>query len=210
MLCQLNRVRISLQLMFMSDILTASGNRINTKILSRHPPQEAYSNMRWPHKQLTKLDIQLWLIAMLSICHSRCKTSSIGCFLGKTHRIWQWSWCKDDSTLCHLHANGKMEEVFVLGRKPNRFHYLHSQPRGNHHVVCSVQPTLDGEHWGLLLTTLCSALSSAPLTFLEVLETWGNTWLWEHMTVIGRVTWINKLITNGTLVAVRDGSYIRE
>ncbi len=49
-LCLLNRAQISSQLMFMSDILTASGNRINTKILLRRPPGEAYSNMRWPHK----------------------------------------------------------------------------------------------------------------------------------------------------------------
>ncbi len=44
----LNRVRISLQLMFMLDILTASGNKINTKILSHHLPGEANLDMRWP------------------------------------------------------------------------------------------------------------------------------------------------------------------
>jgi hypothetical protein len=33
MLCRLNRVRISLQLLFMPDILTALGNRFDTKIL---------------------------------------------------------------------------------------------------------------------------------------------------------------------------------
>jgi hypothetical protein len=46
--------------------------------------------------------------------------------------------------------------------------------------------------------------------FLEVLEMWGNTWLWEHMKVTGGVTWVNKSIAHGTLVAVTDGSYIRE
>jgi hypothetical protein len=103
-----------------------------------------------------------------------------------------------------------MEEVFVSGHNPNRFHYSHSQQCSNHHVVCSVQPTLDREHWHLLSTAPCAAPSSSLLTFLEVLETWGNVWLWEHMTVIGGVTWINELITNGTLVAVTDGSYIPE
>jgi hypothetical protein len=86
---RLNRVQILLQLIFMSDILTASGNRINTEILLRRPPGEAYSNMRLMHKQPTKFDIQLWQTTMLSICPSRCKTSSVGCFLGKTHRIWR-------------------------------------------------------------------------------------------------------------------------
>ncbi len=45
---QLSRLQISLQLLFMSDILTASGNR-NTEILSRQPPGKTYSSMRWPN-----------------------------------------------------------------------------------------------------------------------------------------------------------------
>ncbi len=57
MLCQLNRVRISLQLLFMSDILTASGNRIDTKILLQQPPGETYSSMQWPNKQPTRSDM---------------------------------------------------------------------------------------------------------------------------------------------------------
>jgi hypothetical protein len=74
----LNRVQISLQLMFMLDILTASGNKINTKILSHCLPGEANSDMRWPQEQPTNSDMQLWKNAMLSICLSRCKTFSIG------------------------------------------------------------------------------------------------------------------------------------
>jgi hypothetical protein len=35
-------------------------------------------------------------------------------------------------------------------------------------------------------------------------------WLWENMTMTGSTTWISKSITNSTLVAVTDGSYIRE
>jgi hypothetical protein len=50
-----------------------------------------------------------------------------------------------------------------------------------------------------------------PITLtINVLETWGNTWLWEYMTVSGGVTWVNESIALGTLVAVMDGSYIWE
>jgi hypothetical protein len=73
-----------------------------------------------------------------------------------------------------------------------------------------VQPTLDGGHWRLLSTPPCAVPSPLPSTFLEVLETWGNTWLWEHMKVTGGITWLNESIAHGTLVAVMDGSYIRE
>jgi hypothetical protein len=46
----LNRVWIPLQLLFMSDILTASGNTINTEILSRHLPMVSNLDMRWPQE----------------------------------------------------------------------------------------------------------------------------------------------------------------
>jgi hypothetical protein len=35
-------------------------------------------------------------------------------------------------------------------------------------------------------------------------------WLSEHMSVSGGVTWLEKSISNSTLVAVTDGLYIRE
>jgi hypothetical protein len=73
-----------------------------------------------------------------------------------------------------------------------------------------VHPTLDGGHWCLLSTAPCVNPSTSLLTFLDVLQTWGTTWLWENMTMTGSVTWISKSITNSTLVAVTDGSYIRK
>jgi hypothetical protein len=42
----LNSVQISLQLLFMSDILTASGNIINTEILSCHLPEVSNLDVR--------------------------------------------------------------------------------------------------------------------------------------------------------------------
>jgi hypothetical protein len=71
-------------------------------------------------------------------------------------------------------------------------------------------PTIDREHWQLHSTAPCATTIPAPSTFLEVLEAWGNTWLWEHMTVTGGVTWVHESIAQGTLVAVTDGSYIQE
>jgi hypothetical protein len=73
-----------------------------------------------------------------------------------------------------------------------------------------VQPTLEGENWRLLSTVPIVRPIPAPSTFLKVLQSWGNTWLWDHMSVSGGTTWLDKSILEGTLVAVTDGSYIRE
>jgi hypothetical protein len=69
---------------------------------------------------------------------------------------------------------------------------------------------MDEHHWQLLSTTPTAKAAKPPITFLGVLESWGNTWLWEKMTVSGGTEWIRHSINDGSLVAVTDGSYIRK
>jgi hypothetical protein len=71
----------------------------------------------------------------------------------------------------------------------------------------SVKPTLEGNHWRLLSTTQTAAVTPVPATILEVLESWGNTWLWENTSMSGETEWLHHSISNGSLVAVTDGSY---
>jgi hypothetical protein len=147
---------------------------------------------------------------MLLICPSRSSTPSVGHLIGKSHKVWRWFWNKAHSTIHHVHPNGKTEGVYLSGQKPNRFLYSHSQQLQEHGTICSVQPTLEGEHWRLLSTATNAAQIPAPSLFLEMLQSWGHTWLWEHMAVYGGVEWLEHAISAGTLVAVTDGSYIRE
>jgi hypothetical protein len=147
---------------------------------------------------------------MHAICPSRCLSRGVGRFVRQTHRIWNWHWNSDESTLHRIKDDGISEDVYVAGKKPNRFHFSHSQQRGQLHFVCLVQPTVNGQHWRLLSTTPMAADAKPPTTFLGVLKSWGNTWLWENMTVSGGTERIQHSINDGSLVAVTDGSYIRE
>ena len=182
---RLNRVRVGQQLLFMSDVLTASGNKINPEVLSRRPPGEAWSNMTWPNEHPTDSDFQMWHRAMLSICPSRRGGTRVGRFIGPTHRIWRWTWNMEDSTLHHLRADGVTEEVFASSRKPNRFHHLRCQPASHLRTICSVEPTLGGEGWHLTSSEPLVRPYQAPTSFLNILRSWGNTWLWEHLQVSG-------------------------
>ena len=49
-----------------------------------------------------------------------------------------------------------------------------------------------------------------PAPFLDVLQGWGHTWLWNKMKVLGGTDWLSQAIARGTLIVVTDGSYIRE
>ena len=67
---RLNRVRIYLQVLFMSDVLIALGCKICPNALSRRPIEEKQSTMRWPIKHPTNSDMTLWRAAKLAICPS--------------------------------------------------------------------------------------------------------------------------------------------
>jgi len=49
-----------------------------------------------------------------------------------------------------------------------------------------------------------------PTDFLDVLHGWGQTWIWDYLMVAGGTDWIAQAITDNNLVAVTDGSYIKE
>ena len=73
---RLNQVRVFLQVLFLSDVLTAFGGKVSTDILSQWPQGKAWSTMRWPNKQPTNSDMWLWEDAILSICPARSSTWS--------------------------------------------------------------------------------------------------------------------------------------
>ena len=46
--------------------------------------------------------------------------------------------------------------------------------------------------------------------FLDILLDWGCTWMGGSLKVVGEDTWLQEAIADNTLIAVTDGSYIKE
>jgi hypothetical protein len=144
------------------------------------------------------------------ICPSKSRATTVGRFVVAPHKIWRWAWNKEDSTLHRLQNDSPMEDVFVSRRKPNRFHYSHTRQCREHSMICLVEPTLGGEYFCLISVAPIANPTPIPSTFKEVLMTWGNTWLLEHVSITGGDTWVEESIADSTLVAVMDRLYIRE
>jgi hypothetical protein len=49
-----------------------------------------------------------------------------------------------------------------------------------------------------------------PANLLDVLCGWGQTWIWNNLKVTGGTYWVAQAIALNILVAVTDGSYIKE
>ena len=58
------------------------------------------------------------------------------------------------------------------------------------------------------MTSVDQAATPAPppQTFMDVLHSWRNTWLWDNLSLTGEHGWINEAISDGSLLAVMDGS----
>ena len=73
-----------------------------------------------------------------------------------------------------------------------------------------VIPTHACGGWRLTYLAPAAIPPSVPQSFLEVLQSWGNTWLWDNILIVGEFNWLHKAIRDGTLVVVTDGSNIRK
>ncbi len=50
----------------------------------------------------------------------------------------------------------------------------------------------------------------APSLFWSVVESWGNTWMWDNLQITGDIGWIAEAIADNTLLAITEGSYMKE
>ncbi len=67
----LNWVQIHLQINFLSDILSASGVRIDPTVFQHRHPGMNYSTKKWPKEEPTESEFELWKEALEDICPSR-------------------------------------------------------------------------------------------------------------------------------------------
>ena len=183
-LLQLNRVRVYCQALFVSDILTASSNKIDSGVLGQPQVCHKRSRLWWPTEHPTTSNFQTWRDAVMALCPSWNTRTRLGSFIVPTHRIWEWRWDERSGYLCQYSNNGDTDDVLLAGKKPNTFHYLETRPSTRHGIICLVEPTHVGQvQGGWRLTSLGQEATAAPApqTFMDMLQSWGNTWLWENI-----------------------------
>ncbi len=138
----------------------------------------------------------------------------MGWFLTKGHKIWDWHYDKDAKRVYHI--KGQTMDIYT----PSTVPLYANQPN------CWTQSQLDVPHEEL--GDICSVQNAAlavysvvsssagpptlapPTDFWRVVEGWGNTWMWDNLTLRGDVSWLVESITDNSLVAVTDGSYMKD
>ncbi len=67
LLCKLNRVRLPQQVIFLSDVMDASGRAIERKYLEARPWNKRWSSLIFPKERPSDSDFGLWNEAILQI-----------------------------------------------------------------------------------------------------------------------------------------------
>ncbi len=52
--------------------------------------------------------------------------------------------------------------------------------------------------------------TTKPTSFWGVVESWGDTWLWDNLKITSDIGWIADAINDNSLLAVTDGSYMKD
>lgn len=210
---RLNRVRLFQQVVFLSDVLGASGKVLDERYLKRRPAGERWSTLRFPNERPPRKDFQLWAEALQLVAPAGGVMDRLGRFRHKGYKIWPWRHDATSERLLHLHSNSmdvyrrpsgrstRMTARWVLDapgvplRPAGHVCTVRDDARGRKVVVSSAAPPLP---------------KTMPTTLLDVLVEWGSTWMWNSLRLVGNDDWLEEAIAAGTCIAVTDGSYIKE
>eukprot|EP00956_Cyclotella_meneghiniana_P010074 scaffold13929_cov79-Cyclotella_meneghiniana.AAC.4 len=223
----LNRVRLHQEVLYESDVFGADGRQIDTRYLRLRGQDEKWSDMIFPIQHIPPSHLRLWKTALAQLAPGGRRPRNIGKFTSAGHKLWYWKYDPISDRLFHSDS-GWMEareyvRVTTNGRRNRQSRWVPSpniveETSGN---LCTVEAL--GENAVRISSHVAPPPQEVePETFLEVLKDWGCLWLWKELKISnssGSGTssrledngeWIRQAISDGTLMGVTDGSYIRE
>ena len=137
-------MRIFQQILFLSDILGASGKQLDQKYLRKRPHGDKWSKRRFPKECPPNKDFKLWKLALHQVAPPGGIQDRLGRLKATPSKIWDWRYDEDAQRLFRLHRNGmdiyKKSLVRGHGSTANRWtRLLVNQPVVDRGLICSVR-----------------------------------------------------------------------
>ena len=124
-LARLNRVRLHQQVLFLSDILGASGKELDQRYLHKRPSTEQWSTLSFPKEKPPRKDFRLWEQAIQQLVPSGGLQDRLGVFEHASHKIWEWQFDEEAGRLYHSTQQGialyKRSTQTRYANMPNRW-----------------------------------------------------------------------------------------
>ena len=217
----LNRCRVSLESIFLSDISTADGRYLEDFVFNPGGRGRS-SNFKFPREVPTRDDWDGWF----NFWHSYTATGNklhvpLGNWINSTHRIWKWHYKAATDDLVQIEGTSlvhyKPAVGFRITRSTRSYRTSHEEPftpgtdvglpvsiigmPGSQVTKLSIGPAID-------------IPTHASTGFWESLHSLGGRWMWDKIEsgkdTPADVLWIADSLRKGTLVWATDGSYDRK
>jgi hypothetical protein len=203
------------QVIFLSDVCNASERALDKKYLHERPYHDQWSTLSFSKENPSNDDFCLWKEALPQI-RALGGRLHLGPYKRAGHKIWEWVYDIETLTLFHCRKQGVDLWELALGdngisiRRVNRYVCTEENttvaPRG-----CPSTTRGTGARMRKVIST--TVLPPPPrehTRFQEVLEEWGNTWMWEGIRISGGGKRLEEAIRDNSLIAVTDGSYMKD
>ena len=223
----LNMIRLHQQVVYESDVFAADGRHIDPTYLRLRPKNESWSHWLFPLQKIPPSYLSLWKQALQQLAPGGRRPRNLGKCTSAGHKIWRWKYSSAQDTLVYSHPDGSssyyVRDCSDRSTRQTRYHpsdmEVDIEEGGLDHLGTITENT-DGS---VSILSLIKTFSPPPTpsSFLDVLQEWGCSWLWQNMRMSNSVgqgvnlessdggAWLLDAIRDNSLVAVTDGSYIR-
>jgi hypothetical protein len=163
--------------------------------------------MKFPREEVINPEMELWCRAIAQVVSHGPALASLGPYKTDGHKLWEWRVVESRGRL--YRQKGNQVEVYGHVRR-GRYTHIRTSRSG---IMRGDMATVEDGRPGM--KKVCSVVPPpirpiAPTNFLDVLRRWGQTWIWDELKVTGGTDWIAQAISENCLLAVTDGSYIKE
>ena len=218
---RLNRCRLSLESIFLSDLTTADGRYLEDFVFNPGGRDRA-SSFKFPREVPTRTDWDCWF----DFWHNFTTTGDklkvpLGNWINPTHRIWKWYYRAASDDLYHVEANTLVHYTPSSGFRFTRSTQTYQKsfeeplpPKLDHGAPISVTGFTTRRVVKLSTGPSLATEANALMSFWDFLYSWGGTWMWETIEPgtdnKADVQWMVDGLRNGSLIWATDGSYDRK
>ena len=184
----LNRCRLALKLLFLSDIATACGRFLNTGLVLCPTPQDkGVSSLIFPKEVPSQSDWRLWREFWTALAGPGWSLRDpLGAWVHPTHRQWEWFYNARDDLLLHSTREGSITAYLAPEnghrlRSRQTYHRAHSVGAIPAHVFpASVLELSDCQVLRREIGPPLAKLNPETPSFWSHLRSLGGGWMWEH------------------------------
>ena len=195
---QLNRVRIYMQVLFLSDIIGTAVKNLDIKYLSKQVLGDSWSRIKFPKEMPPRKDFKLWEQDVRLLVPTIGIPDRIGPLNTGGNNIWSCRYYKYSEMLINM--KGDVMDVYRPSQLPsycnirNRWtRLLRNEPVVLCGDICSVRYVALAVV-EMVSTTKDPPPKEVPQCFLNVLQEFGCEFMWASLRLEGDDNWVEELV----------------